>query len=84
MKLSIKPHKKASELKVITTSKKMFQYIITITEKSPKKFRYTFVLKLHNLCMDLMENLYFANETKIRRFKKESISTKLFCDLKIN
>ena len=36
-------------------------YIYTITDKSPKKFRFTLVSKLQNLSIDVIENLYRAN-----------------------
>lgn len=47
-----------SKLMVITKSKKLLTYIITITEKSPVKFRYSFVTKMHNLGIEVIENLY--------------------------
>lgn len=50
-----------SDLVVITRTKKLVSYIITITEKSPIKFRYSFVNKLHNLGMEIIEALYYAN-----------------------
>ena len=50
------------DLRIITESKKLFSYIVTITIKSPVKYRYTFVSKMHNLCMEIVENLYYANE----------------------
>lgn len=50
-----------SDLMVITKSKKILTYITTITEKSPIKFRYSFVTKMHNLGMEVIENLYYAN-----------------------
>ena len=38
-----------SELTVITKAKDLCSYIITITQKSPKQFRFTFVTRLQNL-----------------------------------
>ncbi len=34
---------KQSELSVITKAKDLCSYVITITQKSPKQFRFTFV-----------------------------------------
>ena len=47
-----------SDLYVIT--KVITEYIITVTEKSPKKFRFTLVARLQNYCLDVVENLYLA------------------------
>lgn len=52
---------KKSELMVITSSKKLLTYITTITAKSPVKFRYSFVTKMHNLGIEIVEYLYYAN-----------------------
>lgn len=39
----------------------MGNYIFTITDKSPKKFRFTLVAKLQQFSIDILENLYRAN-----------------------
>lgn len=51
----------SSELIVITKTKKLSSYVITITEKSPKKFRAVFVNRMQNYCLDCLENLIEAN-----------------------
>ncbi|MBR0172309.1 MAG: four helix bundle protein [Lachnospiraceae bacterium] len=51
-----------SELSVITKAKDLCSYILTVTEKSPKRFRFTLVSKLQNYALNLIENLYRANE----------------------
>lgn len=51
----------SSELLVITKTKKLAAYTITITEKSPKKFRAVFVNRLQNYCLDCLEYLIEAN-----------------------
>ena len=43
------------ELQVITKSKDLCNYIITITEKSPKKFRFVFVNRMQNLSLDIIQ-----------------------------
>ncbi len=53
---------KQSELTVITKAKDLCTYIMTITEKSPKKYRFTLVSKLQNLALSVIENIYRANE----------------------
>lgn len=54
--------RKRSELTVITKAKDLCSYIMTITQKSPKHFRYTFVSKLQNLALSVIENLFRAND----------------------
>jgi hypothetical protein len=54
-----------SELQVITKAKELCEYVMTITQKSPKQFRFTFVTRLQNLSLDVIENLYRANEVLV-------------------
>jgi len=56
-----------SELSVITKSKDLCSYVITITQKSPKQFRFTFVTRMQNLSLDVIEYLYRANDTFITK-----------------
>ncbi len=37
-----------------------------VTEKSPKKYRYSFVNRLQNYVLDALENLYLANKYSTR------------------
>ena len=48
----------------MTKAKDLAKYIITVTEKSPKKYRFTLVVRLQNYILDAIENLYRANATK--------------------
>lgn len=50
-----------SELTVITRAKELCQYILTITDKSPKKYRFTLVSRLQNYSLTVIEQLYKAN-----------------------
>lgn len=72
----------ANDLMVITVVKKLGSYIITITEKSPKKFRGVFVVRMQNYCLDTLENLLEANfirmdsldnKNKRSEFQKQAI-----------
>ena len=58
--------KKEKELAVIVKAKDLGTYIFTITEKSPKKFRFTLVTRLQNMCLDIVENLYYANSVYVK------------------
>lgn len=40
---------------------------MTVTQKSPKHFRYTFVSKLQNLSLSVIENLFRANDVYVTR-----------------
>lgn len=54
-----------SELTVITRAKELAQYILTVTDKSPKKFRFTLVSRLQNYSLSVIECLYRANHVFI-------------------
>jgi len=54
---------KKSDLFVVTKAKDLAKYILTVTEKSPKKFRFTLVVRLQNYILDVIENLFLANGT---------------------
>ena len=54
--------KQHSELAVITKAKELCSYIILVTDKSPKRFRFTLVSRMQNYALDVIENLYMANE----------------------
>ena len=59
--------RKQSELIVITKSKDLCSYVLVVTQKSPKHFRYTFVNRLQNLAIDVIENLIRANDVFITK-----------------
>lgn len=54
---------KKSDLFVMTKTKDLAKYIITVTEKSPKKFRFTLVVRLQNYILDAIESIYLANSS---------------------
>ena len=45
----------------MTKAKNLTKYIITVTEKSPKKFRFTLVVRLQNYALDVVELICRAN-----------------------
>lgn len=51
-----------SELTVITKAKDLCRYILTVTEKSPKRFRFTLTGRMQNLALDVIEHAYRAND----------------------
>lgn len=50
------------ELAVITNGKKLCEYVYTITQNSPKKFRWSLIAKLQDCSYSYVEKLYYANE----------------------
>jgi len=66
-----------SELVVVMRAKDLCAYVVTITQKSPKQFRFTFVSRLQNLAMEVVECLYRANEVFIGAGKAENAEKRL-------
>lgn len=54
--------KKKTPIYVITLAKNLLRYIVQITEKSPKKFRFTFISRMQNYAIDILENLFKAEQ----------------------
>lgn len=59
--------RKQSELTVITKAKDLCSYIMTVTPKSPKQFRFAFVSRLQNLALSAIENLFRANDVFVSK-----------------
>lgn len=57
---------KGKELAVIVKAKDLGSYVFTVTDKSPKKFRFTLVTRLQNTCLDIIENLYYTNSVYVK------------------
>ena len=68
---------KQSELTVITKAKDLCSYIMTVTQKSPKQFRFTFTSRLQNLSLDVIEFLYRANDTFVTKENASSREKRL-------
>jgi hypothetical protein len=54
-----------SDLAVVTAAKTLCEYTLTITQSSPKRFRFTFVTRLQNLALGVVEEIYRANDVFI-------------------
>ena len=70
------------EMAVFTHAKKLSEYIFVITEKSPKKLRWSIVTRLQNASVELIENLYRANfereeDDRLNYQKRASVNLKL-------
>ena len=53
------------EMAVFTHAKKLSEYIFVITEKSPKKFRWSIITRIQNISVDVVDNLYRANYERV-------------------
>ena len=67
----------ASELSVITKAKDLCSYIMTITDKSPKRFRFTLVSRLQNYGLDIIEYLIKANEIYVPNVQSQEMADNL-------
>lgn len=56
---------KQSELTVITKAKELCSYVLAISNKSPKKFRFTLSSRLQNHSISIVEQLLYANEVRM-------------------
>ena len=50
------------ELVVVTKAKDLCAYVLDVTEKSPKRFRFTLTSRMQNLSLEIIEQAYRANE----------------------
>lgn len=66
-----------SDLAVITKAKDLCSYIMTVTDKSPKRFRFTLVAKLQGYALNAIENLYRANEVFLKKGDTEKAAERL-------
>lgn len=77
----------ANELMVIIVVKKLVAYTITVTEKSPKKFRGVFVNRMQNYCLDALECLLEANFIRMdiaeKKAKREELQKEAIIKLKL-
>lgn len=62
---------KQGDLSVITKVKEVCSYILTITDKSPKRFRFTLVSRLQNYSLTIIEKLIMANEIYVCNNRQE-------------
>ena len=68
---------KKSDLLIVTKAKELCAYVFKVTQKSPKQFRFTFVSRLQNLSLDVIENIYYANEIYIGKGNEKNAEKRL-------
>ena len=74
--------KQQSELTVITRANELYSYIFTVTQKSPKQFRFTFTGRLQNSSLNVLEYLIRANETPLDRRDPALYAERVSCQRK--
>ena len=57
---------RSSELQVITYAKKLSSYVMTVTQKAPKQFRFSVVGRMQGYVLDIVEELYYANDIYVQ------------------
>lgn len=56
-----------SPLKVIVYANDLMSYILKVTQNSPKQYRFTFITRLQNLSMDVVELMLLANDVYVTK-----------------
>ena len=69
--------KTKSELQVVTSAKNLCSYVLIATNKSPKTFRFTLVSRLQNLTLNIIENIYRANEIFVQSKNLQNMQKRL-------
>ncbi len=54
-----------SEMQVVTKMKDLCRYVMTVTQRCPKQYRFTFTSRLQNLALDALEMIYLANDVYV-------------------
>ena len=69
--------KTKSELQVVTAAKNLCSYVLISTNKSPKCIRFTLVSRLQNLTLNIIENIYRANEIFMQSKNLQNLQKRL-------
>ena len=57
---------KAGQLTLVERAESLIEVVLIATEKSPKKYRFTFSARMQNMAFDILEHVYFANEVFVQ------------------
>ena len=68
---------KQSELTIIVKAKDLCSYVLTVTEKSPRRFRFTLVSRLQNYVLHIVENIYRANDIFLKAGDTDSAKKRM-------
>lgn len=67
------------DLQVTQKAKELCDYIFLISERMPKKTRFTLTVRLQNMALDVISYIYTANEVFIRNDKdRERIEERMY------
>ena len=77
----------ANELQVIVKAKELAKHTMILTSNAnryPKKYRFSLVDKMQNKCLDIYTELFEANRTDIKDYKRERLEKQTraitYCD----
>ena len=84
MPTEVKIPQSSSELIVLTKTKDLVKYIFQVSKNSPKKYRQTFINRLQNLGLDIVENMYLANDILIAKDDNQSYQQRLLFQKQAN
>ena len=59
---------------MITKAKDLCSYVLLVTDKAPKHFRYTFTNRLQNMALDIIRRLYRANRVFVSPGDREAFA----------
>lgn len=51
-----------NDLLVMKRAKELCNYVLIVTEKSPKKYRFTLVSRMQNISLEIIEDIFLAND----------------------
>ena len=66
-----------TELSVIVKAKDLASYLFAATQKSPKHFRFSLVGRIHNVSLEIIGELYRANDTWVDARDEQTNKTRL-------
>ena len=77
----------STELQVIVKAKELAKHTMILTSNAnryPKKYRFSLVDKMQNKCLDIYTELFEANRTDIKDYKRERLEKQTraitYCD----
>lgn len=66
------------ELQVITKAKELTKYVLIVTDKSNRRYKYTLVEKVVNISIDMISDMYKSNGAYLgKRVRKSSLDKRM-------
>ena len=71
------PNHDVSELAAITAAKNLCKYVFLVTNKSPKIFRFSLVSRMQTLSLNIIENMFRANDIFVKGGSRAAIQKRM-------